>query len=262
MSGGGQGGYGGGGQGMGGFGNYANGGYGQKFQPQGYGQQSFGGQSFGGGNPWMRQGGQQPQYGNKMGFQGGQPPAWGSGFGNYGGPSSPSAYEGTRAPQGMQDAINSWGGQTGNKMGFQGYGQQQGFGQPQTGGDFQMQERQPYQVPRNDMRIPPGQGQSFTPPPLGANEGMQVAPPMDSMAKPMALDQAKAGGNIYGPNGGMSPPGAYDAMVRQGDEARAALMQQPAPFGRYMDGNPREDPNGLGPRGQAHQQWYGGGWGR
>ena len=237
MSGGGQGG------GMGGFGNFANGGYGQRFQPQGFGQfgGQFGGQSFGGGNPWMRQ---SQSYGNKMGFQGDQMSPNGGNFGRYG------------------DTMGAVpGGGWNNRP--------QQFGQPQTGGDFQFQER-----PRNDMRTIPGETYASGAPsnpysPSGASpsiggpgQGGPSSMPGSAFGMPVNVaDQAKAG-NMYGPQGAMSPPGAYEAMVAQGQQEYDARMRMPAQWGRYADGSPREDPNGLNARGQAHQGWYGGGWGR
>lgn len=230
MSGGGYGG------GMGGMGNFANGGYPQRFggfggmqgyggQPQGYSRYQ-GQQSFGGGNPWMRGGGMQPQgYGNKMGFQ----------------------------PMGQPDGR----GLAANLMG-------------QNGG-LQV-------APSNDAMTIPGETYASGGPPAstpqpsigGPGQGGPSALPPGGSPSTSTLDYQKSladqafakGANIYGPNGAPDTSAQYNQMVQGWQQQYQALMGQPAPFGRYADGSPREDPNALNARAQAHQQWYGGGWGR
>lgn len=287
MSGGGQGGMGGYGGGYG----QSRGGYGGGY---GGGMPSFGGQSFGGGNPWMRQSQPMGGYGNKMGFQPApwmsQPSQGGPGQGGMGAMQGggwnnrPNFGGGGLQNMEAQPFQVSPGGQSFNAMGGK-IGFENQMAQPAVSPEFQFEERNRQasamqdgarNLGRNDMRTIPGEAYAT------GSMGAPVAPPLSTpqpsiggpgqggpSATPPAfnygtstMDMAKAGGNIYGPQGAISPPGAYEEMVRQGQAEYDARMKMPAPWGRYADGIPREDPNALNARALAHRQWYGGGWER
>ena len=181
------------------------------------------------------------------------------------------------------------GGAFGNKMG---YGQDYG-GAPQTGGEFNPM-RGRMQAPMPDQGFAMGQPGQFgnagwqppgmAPPPQAPSPVPQkVAPPgyyfrEDGMmlqgtdpkagqqggvvGAPPNRDAAIAGAGITDQRIQASPgtPDGNRIMQEIYAQERNQLMGQAAPFGRYPDGTPKQDPN-QNLRANAKMPYYGGGWG-